>query len=145
MSRTTLVLALTVGLALAASACGGGDGEGHGALTKTEFAEQADRICRESAARFDAELPDPVGGAKPVGLGAFMRGGIERLRTLEAPASIATNWYQGLALLEQATFKLDDAEHGDPTAQSEALWGLEASAHEHFDATDLPFEFCFVE
>ena len=144
VSRILLALALTLtaGLGIAAPACGGGGGA---ALSKAEFTERADKICVETWARFASKLPDPVGGAKPVGLGAFMREWIERLRTLEPPQSVLTHWYRGLELLEQASYKFDDAENGDPDAQGEALWSLEPQAQEQFVATRLPFRACFVE
>ena len=142
VSRILLALTLTAGLGIAAPACGGGGGA---ALSKAELTERADKICAETWARFESELPDPVGGAKPVGLGPFMREWIERLRTLEPPQSVSTHWRRGLELLEQASYKLDDAENGDPDAQGEALWSLEPRAQEQFVATRLPFRACFVE
>lgn len=141
MTRISSLL-LVVGLALVVNGCGG---NGPAALSKAEFAAQADQICLEIGARFEQELPEPVGGAKPVGLGGFMRRWIKDLRTLEPPSSVATDWNTGLRLLERSTRALDRAEAGDPDAQGEALWVLEADAHEHFDATGLPFRVCFVE
>lgn len=143
MMRRPSALLVGVALTVATAACAGsGDGA---ALSRSEFVERADQICLETAKRFEAELPDPVGGAKPVGLGAFMRRWIKELRTLEPPSSVATDWGQGLDLLEQATHALDDAEAGDPDAQGEALWNLEPRAQKHFNATHLPFRVCFVE
>jgi D-alanyl-D-alanine carboxypeptidase len=115
------------------------------ALTKAEFVEQADEICIRTSLRFEAELPEPVGGAKPVGLGRFMREWVAELRTLTPPADVAEDWHTALDLLVKASHKLDDAENGDPDAQSEALWSLEAKAQEHFEAMHLPFKVCFVE
>lgn len=139
--RVVLALAaLTV--APMATACGTADAD---PLTEREFVEQADRICIDTAARFEAELPEPVGGAKPVGLGPFMRRWVARLRTLSPPSKVAKDWTTGLDLLVEASHKLDDAERGDPDAQSEALFGLEARAGEHFKAMHMPFKVCFVE
>lgn len=109
------------------------------------FVEQADRICARTAARFESELPEPVGGAKPVGLGRFMREWLAELRTLNPPADVAQDWNTALNLFVDATYKLDAAENGDRDAQSEALWGLEAQAHEHIERVHLPFKICFVE
>ena len=113
-------------------------------LTKAEFGARADRICLEASSHFD-ELPEPVGGAKPVGLGGFMRKWVVKLRVLQPPARIADDWRAGLDLLDRAADRLDDAEAGDPEAQGEALWSLEAQAQKHFDAMQVPFGVCFVE
>jgi D-alanyl-D-alanine carboxypeptidase len=115
------------------------------ALTKAEFVEEADLICIRTSARFEAELPEPVDGAKPVGLGAFMREWVADFRTLTPPANVAQHWDTALDLLVKASHKLDDAEAGDPDAQSEGLWGLEARAQEHFKRMRMPFKVCFVE
>ncbi len=115
-------------------------------LTRSEFVAQADAICLETSSHF-AELEDPDGpggGAKPLGLGTFMREWVADLRTLTPPARVAADWNAGLDLLVQAADALDRAEDGDPEAQSEALWSLEPQAQEHFIATGLPFQFCFV-
>jgi hypothetical protein len=134
------VAALTI--APMATACGTADAK---ALPKAEFVAQADRICAETAVRFEAELPEPVGGAKPVGLGPFMREWVAEFRTLTPPANVAEDWDTALDLLVKASHKLDDAEAGDGDAQSEALWGLEARAQEHIDRMHMPFKVCFVE
>ena len=115
-------------------------------LTRAEFVAQADAVCLETSSHFDElEDPDGVGGAKPLGLGTFMREWVADLRALPAPTAVAADWKAGLDLLVQAANALDRAEAGDPEAQSEALWSLEPQAGEHFAATGLPFHFCFVE
>jgi hypothetical protein len=144
--------ALACGLvaALALIGCGGNsDLSADGAqapLSEAEFVTQADRICIETASHFD-ELPDPdgVGGAKPIGLGTFMRKWVAKLRTLEPPRAVTDDWRTALDLLVRAANKLDDAEAGDKNAQSEALWDLEARAAKHIEAMDVPFKACFVE
>jgi CubicO group peptidase (beta-lactamase class C family) len=113
--------------------------------TKAEFVEQADEICIRTSLRFAAELPEPVGGAKPVGLGSFMREWVAELRTLTPPTEVAEDWGAGLELLVRASHKLDDAEAGDPNAQGEALWNLEARAQKRFTRMRLPFKVCFVQ
>lgn len=128
-------------LLLSVTGCAGGDET----ESRSDFAARADAICAETARRFETELPDPVGGAKPVGLGSFMRRWVRDLRALEAPPEVARHWFLALDLLVQASRKLDEAEAGDPNAQAEALWSLEAEAHEHIEAMRVPFKGCFVE
>jgi len=114
-------------------------------LTRAEFVAQADAICLETSSHFaELEDPDGVGGAKPLGLGTFMRDWVADLRTLPPPTAVAADWNAGLDLLVQAADALDRAEAGDPEAQSDALWNLEPEAGEHFIATGLPFHVCFV-
>lgn len=125
-----------VGLILVLGACTGG-ADPRSALSPEDFVRRANQICAETFARFEAELPEPVGGAKPVGLGTFMREWITDLRTLEPPASAERHWERGLDLLEESTHALDAAEQGDPDAQSEALWVLQARAAEQFQASGL--------
>jgi hypothetical protein len=142
---TTVLAAFTLAAALAG--CAGGKDRSTGGdepLSEAEFVARADRICLEASSHFD-ELPEPVGGAKPVGLGSFMRKWIAKLRVPTPPRAVAHDWDAGLDLLDRAADKLDDAEAGDPEAQSEALWGLEPRAHKRIDATHLPFRVCFVE
>lgn len=134
MNRTRV--AMLVALALTLGACSGG-AAAHPALSRAEFIRQANQICAETFARFEAELPEPVGGAKPVGLGSFMREWITNLRTLAPPASGKRHWTKGLDLLEQSTYQLDAAEQGDPDAQSKALWDLQPRAGKHFEASGL--------
>ncbi len=98
---------------------------------------RANQICAETFARFETELPEPVGGAKPVGLGTFMREWITDLRTLEPPASAKRHWERGLDLLEESTYQLDAAEQGDPDAQGKALWDLQPRAAKQFEASGL--------
>lgn len=145
---STLLTAVVVAFALAA--CGGGSdaataGDGT-PLSEAEFVARADRICAETASRFD-ELPDPdgEGGAKPLGIGTFMRTWVANLRVPQPPADVAGDWQAGLDLLDRAADKLDAAEAGDPNAQSEALWDLEARAQQRFDAMHVPFRACFGE
>jgi hypothetical protein len=115
-------------------------------LSRAEFVTQADAICLETSSHFsELEDPDGVGGAKPLGLGAFMRDWVDDLRTLTPPTAVAEDWTAGLDLVVEAADALDRAENGDPEAQSEALWSLEAQAQQRFIATGLPFHFCFVE
>jgi len=115
-------------------------------LSRAEFVAQADAVCLETASHFsELEDPDGVGGAKPLGLGGFMREWVADLRTLPPPTAVAADWTAGLDLLDQAADALDRAEAGVPEAQSEALWALEPRAAEHFAATGLPFGICFVE
>jgi hypothetical protein len=133
---------VVLGVASIATACGGTHDS---ALSKAEFVSRADEACARAGARFEAELPEPVGGAKPVGLGPFMRTWVAELRTLEPPTEAAQHWDTALRLLVKASHKLDDAEAGDPDAQSEALWGLEARAHRHINRMHMPFKVCFVE
>jgi hypothetical protein len=144
MGRAPRVVLAFAALSIApiVTGCGAADAE---ALSRREFVAAADRICLETADRFETELPEPVGGAKPVGLGAFMRRWVARLRTLVPPTDVAKDWDAGLDLLIEASHKLDDAENGDPDAQGEALFVLEAQAGEHFDAMHMPFKVCFVE
>ncbi len=128
-------------------ACGHRDQPARGAgapLSEAQFVARADRICLDAASHF-SELPKPVGGAKPVGLGTFMRAWVAKLRVLEPPRSIEADWRAGLGLLVRAANRLDDAEAGDPDAQGDALWNLEARAQRRFDAMRLPFRACFVE
>ena len=113
-------------------------------LSEAEFVARADRICLDAAGHF-GELPEPVGGAKPVGLGTFMRAWTAKLRVPTPPRRVADDWEAGLDLLDRAADKLDEAEAGDPEAQSEALWSLEPRAQKHFDAMHIPFRVCFVE
>lgn len=134
-------LAVAAVVVVAALGCS----EGPRPITKRAFAEQADAICLATSARFEAELPETVGGAKPVGLGGFMREWITDLRTLTPPPTVAADWSAGLRLLERTTFALDAAERGDPEAQGEALWVLQARAQKRFDAMGVPFRVCFVE
>jgi hypothetical protein len=144
--RASPALAAIV-IAAAAFGCGTGNGasnESGEPLSEAEFVARADRICLETFKRFD-ELPEPVGGAKPVGLGAFMRTWVAKLRVPTPPRAVAADWEAGLDLLDRAADRLDDAEAGDPDAQGEALWSLEPRAHEHFDAMRVPFRVCFVE
>ena len=54
-----------------------------------------------------------------------MRTWIAKLRVPKPPQAVVHDWKTGLDLLERAADKLDDAEAGDPEAQSEALWNLE--------------------
>lgn len=138
------------GIAIVATlvGCGGGNdvstaGEAK-SLSQAEFIARADRICAETASHFD-ELPPTVGGAKPVGLGGFMRTWVAKLRVPQPPRGVADDWQAGLDLLDRAADKLDDAEAGDPDAQSEALWSLEPRAQKRFDAMHVPFRVCFVE
>ena len=134
-------------IAVALVGCGAGNddaADGNEPLSEAEFVAHADRICLESSSHF-AELPEPVGGAKPVGLGAFMRTWVAKLRVPKPPRAVVDDWKAGLDLLERAADKLDDAEAGDPEAQSEALWNLEPRAHRHINAMHLPFRVCFVE
>jgi len=112
--------------------------------TRAEFAREADLVCLEAASHFD-ELPEAVGGAKPVGLGSFMRDWVAELRDVEAPPAIAHHWTAGLDLLDQAADALDRAEAGDPEAQGEALWALEPAAQRHFNRMRVPFAACFRE
>jgi len=115
-------------------------------LTPAEFTARADSICVEAASHFgELEDPDGVGGAKPLGLGGFMRDWVAELRTVPPPATVAADWRAGLDLLDQAADALDRAEAGAPEAQSEALWSLEPRAQRRFNATGLPFRACFVE
>jgi len=114
-------------------------------LTKSEFRVQADQVCAETAVRFSAELPAPVGGAKPVGLGPFMRRWVADLRPLAPPKRIARHWEAALDLLVEASHELDAAEQGDPDAQGDALWNLEARAGRHIEKMHIPFKVCFVE
>jgi hypothetical protein len=132
---------LVGGLLVTIAACGGSDET----VTRAEFAARADGVCAEAARRFEAELPEPVGGAKPVGLGPFMRRWVADLREIEAPRDVSRDWSAALDLLVRASRKLDDAEAGDPNAQGEALWVLEARAQEHINAMDVPFAVCFTE
>lgn len=116
-------------------------------LSEAEFVRQADLICNEVSSRI-AELEDPDGpggGAKPKGLGTFIRGWVTQLRTLVPPTAVADDWNKGLDLLVQSAKRLDDAEAGDPTGEGEALFVLQAQAQEHFNATGLPFQACFVD
>ncbi len=113
-------------------------------LSEAEFVARADRICLDANRHF-GELPAAVGGAKPVGLGTFMRTWVANLRVPQPPRAVAGDWKTGLDLLERAADKLDDAEAGDPDAQGEALWSLEPRAHKHFNAMHVPFRICFVE
>lgn len=115
-------------------------------LPQAEFVAAADRICAEVASRFD-ELDDPdgEGGAKPIGLGGFVRNWVIELRTLAAPGAVADDWRAALDLLEESADKLDQAEAGDEAAQSEALFDLQARAQQHIDAMGVPFEVCFIE
>jgi hypothetical protein len=143
--RASKVLAAVV-IAVALVGCGAGSDvstDGDEPLSEAEFMARADRICLETSRHFD-ELPDPVGGAKPVGLGTFMRTWVTKLRVPTPPRAVAGDWKAGLDLLERAADKLDDAEAGDPEAQSEALWNLEPRAHKHFNAMHVPFRICFV-
>lgn len=115
-------------------------------LSRAEFVAQADAVCLETSSHFDElEDPDGGGGAKPLGLGSFMRDWVDDLRALTPPTAVAEDWTTGLDLLVEAADALDRAEAGDPDAQGEALWVLEPQAHEHFMATGLPFHFCFFE
>lgn len=134
---------------LALVGCGDDDESSAGArtpLSEAEFVAQADRTCAEVASHF-GELPDPdgEGGAKPLGLGGFIRDWVAQLRALEPPSAVADDWHAALDLLDQSADKLDDAEAGDEEAQSEALFNLQARAQEHIDAMDVPFTGCFVE
>ncbi len=113
-------------------------------LSAAEFVDRADRIRLGASRHFD-ELPDPVGGAKPVGLGTFMRAWTAKLRGPKPRRRLAHGWEAGLDLLDRAADKLDDAEAGDPDAPGEALWNLEARAQNDFDAMHMPFRVCFVE
>jgi hypothetical protein len=150
------LLAMALAFALLVAACGD-DGQATFAtapessgspapLTPEAFTALADVICMATASRFgELEDPDGVGGAKPLGLGTFMRDWTADLRTLPPPATVAEDWNAGLDLLDRAANALDRAEAGDPDAQSEALWALEPRAQRHFRATGLPFQVCFVE
>jgi hypothetical protein len=146
----TLLRALVCGVvaALAVTSCsaGGPSSSARPSPSRAEFAARADRICLETASHFD-ELPDPdgEGGAKPIGIGTFMRTWVTKLRTVEPPPALADDWHAALDLLVRAADKLDEAEAGDPEAQGIALWGLEARAQEHIDAMDVPFQACFVQ
>jgi hypothetical protein len=122
--------------------------------TIAEFAVAADATCTRIGARFGS-LPDPDGdgGAKPLGIGAFMHDAAAELRALEVPAPITRDWNKGLALFERAADKLTEFEQlaaaGDleraGEAQGEALWSLESKAQEHFNAMHVPFRVCWVE
>jgi hypothetical protein len=122
--------------------------------TFAEFAAAADAVCIRIGARF-ASLPDPdgEGGAKPLGVGAFMHDAADELRALETPSAVARDWNTGLALFERAADKLTESEQaaavGDlersGETQGEALWGLEAEAQKHFKAMRVPFRVCWVE
>ena len=112
--------------------------------SEAEFVARVHRICLESF-RAHNELPESVGGAKPVGTGAFMRTWKAKLRVPPPPQSVADHWKAGVDLLDRVAHKLDDAEAGDPEAQGEALWSLEPLAHKHFDAMHVAFRVCFVE
>lgn len=115
-------------------------------LSQAEFIAAADRICADVASRFvELDDPDGEGGAKPIGLGGFVRDWATELRTLTAPASVADDWLAALDLLEESADKLDQAEAGDVAAQSEALFDLQARAQQHIDAMGVPFEVCFIE
>ena len=131
----------TVAIAVALVGCGAGNDvvvDGDRPLSEAEFVARADRICLETSSHFD-ELPEPVGGAKPVGLGTFMRTWIAKLRVPKPPQAVVHDWKTGLDLLDRAADKLDDAEAGDPEAQSEALWNLEPRAQAHQrDARSVP-------
>lgn len=74
-----------------------------------------------------------------------MRAGTMKLRDPSPPRRLARDWKAGLDLLDRAADKLDQAEAGDPDAQGEALWDLEARAQKHFTAMHVPFRVCFVE
>lgn len=149
-SRTRVaVLVLASGLLGLAACASPGEPTASGASSspsKAEFAAQADRICLETASHF-SELPDPdgEGGAKPLGLGGFMRDWVARLRSLDPPPEVARDWRAALDLLDRAADALDAAEAGDPEAQSEALWNLEPRAAKRIEAMHVPFRVCFVE
>lgn len=115
-------------------------------LSEADFVAQADRVCADVASHFE-ELPDPdgEGGAKPPGLGGFIRDWVAQLRPLEPPAEVTDDWHAALDLLNQSADKLDHAEAGDEEAQSEALFDLQARAQKHIVAMDAPFSSCFVE
>ncbi len=127
---------MLIGLILVLGACTSG-ADPRSALSPEEFVRRANQICAEAFARFETELPEPVAGAKPVGLGAFMREWITDMRTLEPPASAQRHWNKGLDLLEESTYQLDAAEQGDPDAQGKALWDLQARAAKQFQASGL--------
>ncbi|HUS60874.1 MAG TPA: hypothetical protein VMY34_01675, partial [Acidimicrobiales bacterium] len=122
------------------------DAKNGGALTEAEFVAKADKICLEVSTHFgELKDPDGEGGAKPLGIGGLIRDWVSQLRTLVPPADVADDWTAGLDLLDQSADKLDQAEGGDEDAQSDALFGLQAEAQEHFDAMGMPFKGCFVE
>lgn len=147
--RIALVLLSSAGLLLAA--CGDDDTSASRAastspLSETEFVRRADQICAQVASRFgELEDPDGQGGAKPIGLGGFIRDWVDDLRTLAPPAAIADDWNTALDLLEESGDKLDEAEEGDESAQDEALFDLQARAQQHIDAMGVEFERCFKE
>ena len=77
---------------------------------------------RPGANRAFAELPSPVGGAKPVGIGTFLRAWTAKLLVPTPPRRIAEDWEAGLDLLDRAASSLDDAAADDPGAHGTTRW-----------------------
>jgi len=115
VSLTVLALAL----AIAAAGCGGGDSGGD-RLTATEFADQANAICKDFNGKIDdlgtpatvAELGDYADKAIPI-----FEDGLDDLHALEPPETIEESvdaWLAtGDAALERVRKVRDAAKDGD--------------------------------
>jgi hypothetical protein len=138
-----LVAALTAG-------CGGGD---DGALSESEFREEANAVCEGTLREAEAieapaspeEIPDYVDRLVPL-----VRQGLERLRALQPPADLQEDYDQMLDETETALASADDlataAQEGDPGKLQEALAAGDA-ANQASDrlATKLGLDECAAE
>ena len=156
--------ALLVIAGLLASGCGGDDRKASSNASSsstsessdpalTQFAAQADGVCRSHLPRFEAlEDPDGDGGQKPLGLGREVESLFTELGTVRPPAQYAAAWDQGIALLVESGRLLIQAEEraaaGDTAAaddlQSKALFDRQPRAHELIDPIGAPFKACFT-
>ena len=119
----------------------------------TQFAADADAVCRSHLSRFEAlHDPDGDGGQKPLGLGREVEALFAELGTVRPPARYASAWDDGIALLVESGRLLIQAEEraaaGDTAAaddlQSQALFDHQPRAHELIDPIGAPFKVCFT-
>lgn len=119
--KKTMLLALTTCAALALTGCGSDDGDSNGdssALTKEEFIEQADGICKAGNERVanaegsfaDPDNPTPAEIEKAVDevLVPELTDQLEKLRDLEPPADDADEIDSMLDSLEKAIDAIDE-------------------------------------
>ena len=124
---------------LAAAGCGGSGGPSH-----EEFAAEANRICREGEARVSA-LADEVEGRRPEEVAdAIEQAGQEfdpvlaRLRRLEAPEDIRSDWNAFLDDIDQAAGLLGEVADAVRTGNREEGTAL-AARYEELARQTKPF------
>jgi hypothetical protein len=129
-----LVAASFVLAAALAGGCGGGD---NGALSESEFREEANAVCEETLREAEAidapaspeEIPDYVERLVPL-----VRQGLERLRALQPPADLQEDYDRMLDVNEKVLASADDlaeaAQESDAAKLQEALAAGDAANRE---------------